>query len=1638
MANAGTLSVDVQARITDFTNNLRQAETRADAFAARLSKVGKANYFAPMQETLKGMSRDFKQIIQGIVLAQTFYTGLQLFKQLAAAVYEYTDALDYAKVTFSNLFRDASLGEEFVYVLQQYAARSPFDFTDIEKGARQLAAYGIQAKNLMFIMQGIGNLSAVTGDPQTFDSVSRAIGQIYAKGKLSAEEMRQLAEAGLNVKAVYERLGVDADTVANANISAAEAINAVIDVLNENYAGAMKAANMTMRGMIGNIKDVLLSTVSAVYEPSYKRLQQVLLGFQQQLDKFQQTFSTAGLKAAIEEAFGPEILQRIQQFIAICQMLGNTIYQLLVPALQIFAMYGQSVVAVIGMLGRVVLPLIQALAALLNSLLQNAQAVRILQIVLLALAVMKVVGGFAKFLQGTLGLLTTQIGRVINVVSVASKSMQLFRYSMQQGATVSVAAGNAFRYFTACLKANPIIMIISLVLSLIAALVGLRSLLGMTSDGLSELSNVDTSKIFEGIKMGTGDIEKFNQRLDDTGEAVDDINNGLGKTKKRQKDLLSFDEVFRLPESDSGGGSGGSGDAGAGDVSFPDVGDFELPEIEPLDWSDLFPNLNTLFDWLSNLSWDDLAAAIANAIIAGLSKPWKKFWTKLKKLPQSTIKMLEKSAIKALPPAIEKIITKTEPLVKYVKELPGQTYKSLKALPAAIERPLSKAAKPITKFKGLLEGAFDDTFKKLPGKTYKELKLLPAAVEKTISKNMSTPIVKALEDIPEQVSKSPWYKKLAKVVTDNLSKFKGLFDDVKISNPFKGLTEISLPKLSFNPDGVFGTLLRDLDSFKTGFKTAWSNLVADLSLAFDEKSLQGIKQTIKTFFSELGKSFDITIIGSAFAKIDFSGLFTAFTKSLKEAFKPANIKNFLKTGVKDFGLTLIGEFLFDQLAQWLRDNGMKEAAVFAENFGGVLASGLATFIVTKNPFAAIGGAIVTAIIESLTKGIEEGDWSSFIVDMTGGLSFAISRLAASFPDLFGRIFPKALKGGGFLAVGGIISDMLFDSIAENMRANGDENGAAIVEGIGSCVSGALTGASIGMLFGPIGALAGAIIGALVQFLAEHWEQVVDWWCNVVVPWFEALPENIANFFIGVGTWLVDTGKMLIEGLWNGICFVWETICNFFINIGTAIANFFIDAGKWLWDAGCSIINGLWEGICSIWETVCNFFIGIGTAIANFFIGAGQWLWDAGCSILNGLWEGICNIWNGICEFFMNIGQNIINFFAGAGQWLWDAGCSILNGLWDGICSIWNGICDFFGNIGNNICNFFSNAGQWLFDAGANILQGFWDGICSIWDGVCDFFSGVGDWIVEHKGPESYDKNLLVNAGTWIMEGFQNGLNVGFNKVQEMVSNVGPRVQNKFNNAPTLLTNAGNQIMTGLSNALNQTAPVTNAIQIGISQIVSAFSGAGTLLTNAGTNIVSGLASGVQNSNALIGAVHSVLSTVSSAFSNSGTLLYYAGQNIMYGLHEGMIDYFYRYTIPALRSMGETIQRNKGPEDYDKNLLVENGEWIIEGLQVGLLDSFKNVLQSVQSFGPQMQAAFATPSLSVGRADAPGIGTTPTPAPDSSQSEVVANPYLNSATDTADASQRPILYVGTLIADKQGLRELQKKLDIVNAERNRNR
>ena len=110
-----------------------------------------------------------------------------------------------------------------------------------------------------------------------------------------------------------------------------------------------------------------------------------------------------------------------------------------------------------------------------------------------------------------------------------------------------------------------------------------------------------------------------------------------------------------------------------------------------------------------------------------------------------------------------------------------------------------------------------------------------------------------------------------------------------------------------------------------------------------------------------------------------------------------------------------------------------------------------------------------------------------------------------------------------------------------------------------------------------------------------WESIgsffSDTW-NGIVTWATSL---ISNFVAG---WQIVWGRLtsFFSGLWsgigNGIRAAWDGILSFFGGIPDTILGFFSGVGQWLWNVGRDLIQGLLNGISSLASTIGNFFLSL--------------------------------------------------------------------------------------------------------------------------------------------------------------------------------------------------------------------------------------------------------------------------------------------------------------------------------------------------------------------------------------------------------------------------------------------------------------
>ena len=579
MASFADLTAKLNLNIKGFATNLNAASGMLNKFAKDMS--GKVN--DGMTEPAKKAGFAFKdvgRIVQGILISQAFYSGLRSIKDATSATWDFASSLEYAQISYANLFGDTKLATEFINVLKDFAAVTPFGFTEAEKAAKRLLAYGIEYKNVMYVMQGILSASTMSGSAQTIESVSRALGQINTKGRLYNEEMRQLTEAGIPAyEILQEKLGLTQDQLKNLAknaVPASVAINALVDGINERFGGVAQVSNLTMKGLFANLKDNLLMIGSEAIQPLFGKVKALLVPFVEFATELRNIVETKGLGGLFERLIPPEMQGTIRMFIANLQNLWTVVKINLVSIFKVFKIVLEAVIRVFNAFAPVITAVLDVIARLVQVILSNEKAVRFLTMALAACAAMWVVFKIKAVASAV----------VVGVVNLISK------------AVMGLFAALTF------IVAHPFWALLIGIVGLVVGLSGGFNKLGEAVNGffkkLTQFNGVDPDKILlPSQKERAADLDKFNKKLSGTGDAMDSLADKTGKATKAAKGLLSFDEVFKLNEPDEGTGAG---------IEATDWGDFDMPDFGGMGEA-LIPDIPS-FDGFSTDFVDNLLKAL--------------------------------------------------------------------------------------------------------------------------------------------------------------------------------------------------------------------------------------------------------------------------------------------------------------------------------------------------------------------------------------------------------------------------------------------------------------------------------------------------------------------------------------------------------------------------------------------------------------------------------------------------------------------------------------------------------------------------------------------------------------------------------------------------------------------------------------------------------------------------------------------------------------------------------------------------------------------------------------------------------------------------------------------------------------------
>jgi tape measure domain-containing protein len=167
------------------------------------------------------------------------------------------------RIAFETMLGSAEKADAYLAKLRDFAASTPFEFNDLTEAAKRLMALGFSADQVLPMLRTVGDaVAGLGGGAPMIDRVTLALGQMQAKGKVSAQEMNQLAESGIPAwELLAKKIGVSIpEAMAKAEagaISSATAIPAILAGMNAKFGGMMEKQSQTLLGQWSNVVDKL-------------------------------------------------------------------------------------------------------------------------------------------------------------------------------------------------------------------------------------------------------------------------------------------------------------------------------------------------------------------------------------------------------------------------------------------------------------------------------------------------------------------------------------------------------------------------------------------------------------------------------------------------------------------------------------------------------------------------------------------------------------------------------------------------------------------------------------------------------------------------------------------------------------------------------------------------------------------------------------------------------------------------------------------------------------------------------------------------------------------------------------------------------------------------------------------------------------------------------------------------------------------------------------------------------------------------------------------------------------------------------------------------------------------------------------
>ena len=505
----------------------------------------------------------------------------------------------------------------------------------------------------------------------------------------------------------------------------------------------------------------------------------------------------------------------------------------------------------------------------------------------------------------------------------------------------------------------------------------------------------------------------------------------------------------------------------------------------------------------------------------------------------------------------------------------------------------------------------------------------------------------------------------------------------------------------------------------------------------------------------------------------------------------------------------------------------------------------------------------------------------------------------------------------------------------------------------------------------------------------------------IQPALQALMETTSTFLFGnlipmIGNILKQIPTLIlggIKGVFSGI--FGEGLGSIMSSIVIALGSAFIAFKAF------SAVSGLLSGIPAVLTTIKTAVTGLFTAMSANPIGIaiaaiaaltaglvyfftqtemGRQIWQGFMDWFSGVWQSIApvltEVWNGIVETATTVWNNMMAVVAPIIQAVVD----FIKSVWDGISLWWSEnqalIQQTFTTVWNAIQTVIQTVMpiiQSIIETAMNILGPFIEGA---WNNICTVVTTVWELI-------KIAIQTAMDVISGIIKAVMAIINGDWGTAWNAIKGVGEAIWNGLSAAGKAIFDGFAQILSNIWNTIKSVAS-------------SAWEG----LKSTVLGLIDGLVQGAQRAwESMKQGVSDLVSNVTSIFDGIRNIdLWSAGKAILDGFLGGLKSAWGAVT-DFVGGIASWIRDHKGPIEYDRKLLIPAGNAIMQGLDRGLQDRFKDVKKSVSGMAGEISNAFSNDDF--------GLSGTPTIAKNLEASLAMPSAQIE-AKDSQTVSEIAIL------------------------------